>query len=457
MLKKFNTLRFKFPIITFFTYMLLINIILIACYFRFNNTMIYTYTRTGEAVLNLASQCINIDNIPDYLSGDYDHDEYMRTAKELEKFMDDKEIYYLYVYQIHTYDNKATVIFDMDTDHMKADELGDTYTLEKDIISNKEKLLKGENIKPLIDKTEWGYLLTYSMPLVDSNGVTQGCLFIDFNLNNVISQNIQFILKLFLIVFILMLIILFSACYFVDKRITKPIEDMYLCLSSFNYMNDDDIKHNIQKLQELNIKTNPEIQSLYTTIISTLWHSYEFQQDLKITSNQLSTVSEKVYVDVLTGCNNKYAYEEKLDDLQDKLNKGEISYFSVIMADINNLKYVNDTFGHEEGDSYIIGCFNVIADIFKRENIYRIGGDEFVIILDENNYFKRVDWLNEAKHIFSSYNEQRTISPFKRYSMSLGMADYDNSIKNILEVVKKADNEMYKNKQEFKAKYGSYR
>ena len=84
MLKKLGTLRIKFAIVTFFTYLLLVGATLIACYLRFSANMISSYEQHGYEILNLASADIIIDHIPDYLSGDYDTAEYDRTRKKLD-------------------------------------------------------------------------------------------------------------------------------------------------------------------------------------------------------------------------------------------------------------------------------------------------------------------------------------------------------------------------------------
>ena len=84
---KLNTLRVKFPVITFFTYMILILVILAACYNRFYNNMVSTYKSLSDEILGLESDDIVIDNIPGYLRGDYNKLEYDRTLKKLNKYI----------------------------------------------------------------------------------------------------------------------------------------------------------------------------------------------------------------------------------------------------------------------------------------------------------------------------------------------------------------------------------
>ena len=129
----------------------------------------------------------------------------------------------------------------------------------------------------------------------------------------------------------------------------------------------------------------------------------------------------------------------------------------MIMADINNLKYINDNFGHKTGDEYIKGCCNILSANCKYSDVYRIGGDEFMIILQGKD-------LEEYETIFANltdafdrtYNNAET-EVYNRYSASLGMASLEEKDTNINDVVKRADSEMYIAKSKFKTKHGSYR
>lgn len=460
MLSKLKTLKVKFSVITFFTYLTLILVVLFACYLRFYQIMIDNYTNMGEEILNLASSHIEIDHIPDYLSGEYDEEEYARTAENLDQYTYYfKELYYLYAFKIYDDSTNATVIFDAYTvANGEGETLGSSYEMEDELIEQMDAIRKGEDIKPLTGKTEWGFLITCSKPLIDSKGVCQGYLFVDFNLTDVRRSNIGFIGNLFVLIFCLMLVILFLAMKAVADRITVPIEKMYLCLKNFKYKTEEDRQKNIENLKSLDIHTNPEIQSLYETLTKTIESSYKFEREFEITSEKLESVKGKVYVDALTGLGNKYAYEQKLKEYQEKTDKGENSNMAVVIADVNNLKYVNDTFGHERGDLYIKGCCKVLADVFGEENICRIGGDEFVIFIENENFTSRYINLDKAEEKFTACYENKSIADYERYSASLGIANYMvGSNDNLIEVIKEADKKMYEKKQAFKAKYGSYR
>ncbi len=196
MLKKLGTLKFKFPLISFFTYFILVGVLLTACYVRFSDNMIDTYEDHGKEILNLAAEDIVIDHIPDYLSGDYDRAEYEATVRKLDfypRYFDD--VFYLYAYQLNGDGANATYLFDAKVDQDEPMQLGDNYELEDDIIAQIKKHGAGEPLDTVTDETEWGYLLTVFKPLLDSKGNFQGYILVDFDLTRARAANRLFIFK----------------------------------------------------------------------------------------------------------------------------------------------------------------------------------------------------------------------------------------------------------------------
>lgn len=149
--------------------------------------------------------------------------------------------------------------------------------------------------------------------------------------------------------------------------------------------------------------------------------------------------------DALTGAKNKYSYGEMEKALNDKIKSKAVLEFSVIVCDINNLKTINDSYGHAEGDKYIIEAYNILKDIFINSPIYRVGGDEFVLLLEGSDYYKR-DLLLEELNEINKRNKR-----LNKVVLACGLADYDPKLDD--EVVKtftRADELMYKNKEQLK-------
>lgn len=153
----------------------------------------------------------------------------------------------------------------------------------------------------------------------------------------------------------------------------------------------------------------------------------------------ISQLEEYANVDAITGLFNRHAFEiEKF-----KLKDATVIPFSIVMGDLNFLKHVNDTFGHDAGDDYIKLISRVLIDCTPTAcKIYRIGGDEFVILLPNINA------LQTSKIID---NIERTISLIKRFpydiSISLGFSTITSLGQSIDKAICIADEIMYNNKR----------
>ena len=146
----------------------------------------------------------------------------------------------------------------------------------------------------------------------------------------------------------------------------------------------------------------------------------------------------------------------KIEELSREIKAGDIS-FSIVIVDMNDLKRINDKYGHKMGDFYINGCCHLICEHFKHSPVYRIGGDEFVIILKGVDYENRVKLVESLKNSYAQTYANPDVKPWERYSAAVGMADLASDDKTIDLVFKRADKAMYEDKHRFKMEHGSYR
>lgn len=182
----------------------------------------------------------------------------------------------------------------------------------------------------------------------------------------------------------------------------------------------------------------------------------EEERELKALDEQIGQISQEAYKDSLTGVGNKTAYNNKVIEINQQIEKG-FTDFAVVMVDMNNLKRINDEYGHRSGDLYIKGCCYLICEAFKHSPVFRIGGDEFVAILRGQDFAARLENVQDLRNAFDDAYEQTEADPWLRYSASVGMAEYASDDSSFELVFKRADKAMYEDKKLFKALHGSYR
>lgn len=184
------------------------------------------------------------------------------------------------------------------------------------------------------------------------------------------------------------------------------------------------------------IENSADLLELFSQLLSQI-----LQMELKLNENQ--RVSEKLKLesltDHLTGLFNRRAWDH-LIYLEEDRCKIYGHPTTIIMIDLNNLKKINDEYGHDEGDKLIEKTAKTIKDCIRTNDIVaRLGGDEFAILNVETNL---IDTEKLSKRIFNALTAINI-------EVAIGIAVRDPS-KDLKEAVKEADKKMYENKAKLK-------
>ncbi|MBP5445180.1 MAG: GGDEF domain-containing protein [Acholeplasmatales bacterium] len=161
---------------------------------------------------------------------------------------------------------------------------------------------------------------------------------------------------------------------------------------------------------------------------------------------EIFSTKSLIYNDPLTGAKSKHAYVEMEDDMDLLISFKTIKRFAVVVFDVNGLKHINDTLGHEYGDIYIKDCYKTIVDYFNGATVYRFGGDEFVVILKDLLYERRNEMLEKFdKKIEENLGKNLPV-------VSSGMSEFDPEKDNTYRAVfERADELMYNRKKYLKS------
>ena len=157
----------------------------------------------------------------------------------------------------------------------------------------------------------------------------------------------------------------------------------------------------------------------------------------------LSVARSKANIDALTGVKNKHAYVDTEALLNSLIEERDTIEFAIAVFDVNDLKKTNDTMGHRAGDDLIRGACSIICRTFKHSPVFRVGGDEFAVIAQGQDYENMEALVKEVAEINLKNKQNGGVV------VACGMAKYSNE-RSVAEVFERADNAMYENKHKLK-------
>ena len=162
--------------------------------------------------------------------------------------------------------------------------------------------------------------------------------------------------------------------------------------------------------------------------------------------NEAKKFEQLAYHDPMTGCLNRLAWAEMIRGVEVENHSGV-----VVMFDLNDLKVINDTKGHEFGDKYITESAYILKEVLSSfGSIFRVGGDEFCILLHATKLKEAEEFLVRVEEAFAKYNKSHPDMPI---SIAYGYAKYDKlTDMDLNDTRSRADSEMYHNKFKMKEK-----
>ncbi len=183
-------------------------------------------------------------------------------------------------------------------------------------------------------------------------------------------------------------------------------------------------------------------------IIGLLDEDAQIRQEQEYARN-LSAARKMATIDSLTGVKNKHAYVQWEEKINEGIKERTQEPFAVVVCDINNLKAVNDLYGHKEGDVCIRNACSKICRVFSHSPVFRTGGDEFVVILLGEDYSQREKLMEQINELPADRSKIRIGE-----TVAAGMVEYNKELHfSLLSVFEEADKAMYVRKQALKESF----
>ncbi len=217
-------------------------------------------------------------------------------------------------------------------------------------------------------------------------------------------------------------------------------------LTETTYASDPFLVSEIANFHQLILKVSFSVLGLFAlSMTAMLWNYTQLRRSAQETRRELGTARSLAYTDPLTGVKSKHAFVEREADMDRRIDKNTVQEFAVIVGDLNGTKTINDTMGHRAGDEYIRSGCSMICRSFKSSPVFRIGGDEFAVILEGTDYERRAELLESLNQsVIRNIGSGEPVA-------ALGLADYlpgeDHSFRSVFE---RADRAMYDRKNALK-------
>ncbi|MBQ3281246.1 MAG: GGDEF domain-containing protein [Eubacterium sp.] len=367
------------------------------------------------------------------------------------------------------------------------------YDINKDLLTDPER-----GFPPYITDTEpYGRLVTAGVPVHGPEGDVICYALVDIPMDEIKAQQDRFEMTLSGMLLLLTFLICIISIVLIDRFVIDPINR--LSSAAANY---DAEKGSTEEIDSLSIRSKDEIQSLYSSIRKMTHDIAGYIDNLRKTSSELSQtkiqaqkMDDLAHKDALTGVGSKLAYDQKVQELSDEIKQG-VARFGIAIADLNDLKKMNDNYGHEYGNMAIRKTCQTLCDVFSHSPVYRIGGDEFAVILKDRDYDNIEDLTSSFNSLIgepsaagasgpdetpcspdadapvtdetsgspscgasgtdetpgssSCGNEEKAERQLNNITAAIGYALYSGE-KTVDEVFRKADHRMYDRKKEMKA------
>lgn len=171
---------------------------------------------------------------------------------------------------------------------------------------------------------------------------------------------------------------------------------------------------------------------------------------MKTMVQQLETLALE---DKLTKVGNNTAYEQQVTEINQRMAARDPNLvFSVLMIDVNGMKGINDQFGHTMGNELLRHTVQFIRTTYAYSPIFRIGGDEFLVLVTGKDYQNRFALLEQLTPYSQKRNYQQE-RPWEQLAFAVGMSDYLPEMDTTYqEIFLRADAAMYQNKKSVEGK-----
>lgn len=266
---------------------------------------------------------------------------------------------------------------------------------------------------------------------------------------DILRSSVRQMLFVGLILVFAVVLLLYYIYYHYISKLSHLKDSVRLYSEGKNAEIVSDIEKNATGKDEISVLAM-QVSSMIMELENYMRNLLETAKELRDTQQRADAMNELANRDALTGIRNKTAYDNEVHQLDWEIADGSAE-FAIAMIDLNFLKRINDTFGHEHGNVAIKNLCYIVCHVFEHSPVFRVGGDEFVVILRDSDYRNMDELVKEFNRQISESSRDKNVNMWERISAAIGIAVFDPDMDSAVEnVFRRADKAMYQRKREMK-------
>ena len=312
-------------------------------------------------------------------------------------------------------------------------------------------IMNGDSIVYFEEATEWGTDYTGAVSIKDSAGNGVAVLAVDIDISFINGMIWNYAMVNICIISILGIVFIGIFLFWSRNNITRPIRQLERSAVGFA-----DHSHGQRDVDALSfdapeIKKDNEIKALANAVVKMTKDMRDYVSEIVNAEEKAANMQELAIRDALTGIRNKAGYDNEVKRIASMIEEGDTKV-GLAIIDLNFLKKINDTYGHEKGDLAIKKLCMVVCAVFEHSPVFRIGGDEFVVVLHGSDYDNFDQLRADLNAQFAQLAEDETVEPWEKVTAAIGVAYYDRDFDDSVDsLFRRADYDMYDCKKEMNA------
>ena len=344
------------------------------------------------------------------------------------------------------------IVYDEENEIYPVGMIDDIYEEDMDLIKDP---MRGFPASIYVEEITGATLVTAGVPVLDQNNQIICYCLVDITMATVRSKQANSIVMLFVFLVSTVLLLSILGFFMMHFIFLKPIKKLQNAAKTYDVEHSEETHKAFEKLY---LRSNDEFRDLSEAMkgmendlhnkINELTNAYASLLASKKAAGELEVLAT---TDALTGTLNKIAFDTKTMKMNASIANKEPISFGIVMVDLNDLKPINDKYGHGAGNEALINLVGLLSSCFPNVMIYRVGGDEFVLILEGEVLRKAKTYIANFDAKIEALSKDGKLTPMEKCFAAIGYSEFDPKLDRYVEdVFKRADKAMYVRKRRMK-------